>query len=184
MQTAAGTHRIWRTFAHRAFPGRGSVSPARRYSITRKNSLMTPRVKLRRALEDPELLGAALVSPSWKTWRSLLLAAGRGINRRRSRDVQASAGAKHRLAAELMSYGCEHERAHSFRKQGHRVRHEMTCRDSLARFEPSHAASAFDRWTRPRQFAAWSAVLSPAGARTCRANVRHDYPGETGRVEA
>ena len=36
---------------------------------------MTPRVTLRRALEDPELLGTALAGPSWHAWRSLLLAA-------------------------------------------------------------------------------------------------------------
>src|SRR4029453_13909123 len=36
---------------------------------------MKPRVTLRRALEDPELLGAALAGPSWHAWRSLLLAA-------------------------------------------------------------------------------------------------------------
>jgi hypothetical protein len=36
---------------------------------------MTPKVTLRRALEDPELLGAALAGPSWHPWRSLLLAA-------------------------------------------------------------------------------------------------------------
>ena len=36
---------------------------------------MTPKVTLRRALEDPELLGAALAGPSWHAWRSLLLAA-------------------------------------------------------------------------------------------------------------
>jgi hypothetical protein len=36
---------------------------------------MKPRVTLRRALEDPELLGTALEGPSWHPWRSLLLAA-------------------------------------------------------------------------------------------------------------
>jgi hypothetical protein len=36
---------------------------------------MTPRVTLRRALHDPELLGTALAGPSWHTWRSILLAA-------------------------------------------------------------------------------------------------------------
>lgn len=35
----------------------------------------TPSVTLRRALEDPELLGAALAGPSWHEWLSLLLAA-------------------------------------------------------------------------------------------------------------
>jgi hypothetical protein len=35
---------------------------------------MTPKVTLRRALEDPELLGAALAGPSWHPWRSLLFA--------------------------------------------------------------------------------------------------------------
>src|SRR5687767_6443545 len=36
---------------------------------------MTPRVTLRRALQDPELFGTVLAGPSWHTWRSLLLAA-------------------------------------------------------------------------------------------------------------
>jgi hypothetical protein len=35
---------------------------------------MKPRVTLRKALEDPELLGSALAGPSWHAWRSLLLA--------------------------------------------------------------------------------------------------------------
>ena len=36
---------------------------------------MTPRVTLRQALEDPELLGSALAGPTWHAWRSLLVAA-------------------------------------------------------------------------------------------------------------
>src|SRR5918996_816969 len=36
---------------------------------------MTPTVTLRRALEDPNLLGSALAGPSWATWRAILLAA-------------------------------------------------------------------------------------------------------------
>ena len=36
---------------------------------------MTPRVTLRKALEDPGLLGSVLDGPSWHTWRSLLIAA-------------------------------------------------------------------------------------------------------------
>ena len=36
---------------------------------------MKPRVTLRKALEDPELLGSALAGPTWHAWRSLLLAA-------------------------------------------------------------------------------------------------------------
>jgi hypothetical protein len=36
---------------------------------------MTPKVNLRQALEDPELLGAALAGPTWHAWRSLLIAA-------------------------------------------------------------------------------------------------------------
>jgi hypothetical protein len=36
---------------------------------------MTPKVTLRRALSDPELLGGVLAGPSWHAWRSLLLAA-------------------------------------------------------------------------------------------------------------
>jgi hypothetical protein len=35
---------------------------------------MKPKITLRKALNDPELLGAALGGPSWKTWRALLLA--------------------------------------------------------------------------------------------------------------
>jgi hypothetical protein len=35
---------------------------------------MTPKVTLRKALEDPELLGSALAGPTWHAWRSLLLA--------------------------------------------------------------------------------------------------------------
>ena len=36
---------------------------------------MNPRVTLRQALEDPELLGSALAGPTWHAWRSLLIAA-------------------------------------------------------------------------------------------------------------
>ena len=36
---------------------------------------MTPKVSLRQALEDPDLLGSALAGPTWHAWRSLLLAA-------------------------------------------------------------------------------------------------------------
>jgi hypothetical protein len=36
---------------------------------------MKAKVSLRRALEDPELLGSVLAGPSWKAWRSLLIAA-------------------------------------------------------------------------------------------------------------
>jgi hypothetical protein len=36
---------------------------------------MTPRVTLRKALEDPELLGTVLAGPSWHAWRVILLAA-------------------------------------------------------------------------------------------------------------
>ena len=36
---------------------------------------MKPRVTLRKALEDPALLGSALAGPSWLPWRSILLAA-------------------------------------------------------------------------------------------------------------
>ena len=36
---------------------------------------MTPKVTLRKAVEDPELLGSALAGPTWHAWRSLLIAA-------------------------------------------------------------------------------------------------------------
>ena len=36
---------------------------------------MKPRIPLRRALEDKELLGSCLGGDSWHAWRSLLLAA-------------------------------------------------------------------------------------------------------------
>jgi hypothetical protein len=36
---------------------------------------MKAKVSLRKALEDPELLGSVLSGPSWHAWRSLLLAA-------------------------------------------------------------------------------------------------------------
>jgi hypothetical protein len=36
---------------------------------------MTPKVTLRRALDDPQLLGAVLGDNSWHDWRALLLAA-------------------------------------------------------------------------------------------------------------
>ena len=36
---------------------------------------MKPRVTLRKALEDPELLGLALAGSTWHAWRSLLIAA-------------------------------------------------------------------------------------------------------------
>ena len=37
--------------------------------------LVKPKISLRAALDDPELLGTALKGPSWHAWRSLLLAA-------------------------------------------------------------------------------------------------------------
>ena len=36
---------------------------------------MTPKVTLRKALEDPDLLGSALAGPTWHAWRVILLAA-------------------------------------------------------------------------------------------------------------
>ena len=36
---------------------------------------MKPKVSLRKALEDPDLLGSALAGPTWHAWRSLLIAA-------------------------------------------------------------------------------------------------------------
>jgi len=36
---------------------------------------MRPRISLREALQDPELLGHALVGDSWTPWRILLIAA-------------------------------------------------------------------------------------------------------------
>jgi hypothetical protein len=36
---------------------------------------LTPRGTLRQALDDPALVGTALAGPSWRAWRSLLLAA-------------------------------------------------------------------------------------------------------------
>jgi hypothetical protein len=36
---------------------------------------MTPKVSLRKAFEDPELLGSALAGPTWEAWRAILLAA-------------------------------------------------------------------------------------------------------------
>src|SRR5262245_37292415 len=36
---------------------------------------MTPSITLRQALADPQLLGGALAGPSWRAWRTLLIAA-------------------------------------------------------------------------------------------------------------
>ena len=36
---------------------------------------MKPTVSLRKALEDPQLLGGDLPGPSWQAWRMLLIAA-------------------------------------------------------------------------------------------------------------
>ena len=36
---------------------------------------MKPRIPLRRALEDKELLGSSMAGPSWAAWRALLIAA-------------------------------------------------------------------------------------------------------------
>ena len=36
---------------------------------------MIPRVPLREALSDPNLLGTAIAGDSWKSWRVLLIAA-------------------------------------------------------------------------------------------------------------
>src|SRR5262249_23106640 len=35
---------------------------------------MKPKITLRKALNDPELLGAAMAGPSWAVWRTLLIA--------------------------------------------------------------------------------------------------------------
>ena len=35
---------------------------------------MKPRISLREALSDPNLLGSALAGDSWKAWRTLLIA--------------------------------------------------------------------------------------------------------------
>ena len=36
---------------------------------------MRPQVTLRKALQDPHLLGNALPGDSWKSWRTILIAA-------------------------------------------------------------------------------------------------------------
>ena len=36
---------------------------------------MIPRITLRKALADPQLLGGALTGDSWQAWRALLIAA-------------------------------------------------------------------------------------------------------------
>ena len=36
---------------------------------------MIPRVPLREALSDPNLLGSAIAGDSWRSWRTLLIAA-------------------------------------------------------------------------------------------------------------
>jgi hypothetical protein len=36
---------------------------------------MRPKISLRKALNDPELLGSCLGGDSWHSWRSILLAA-------------------------------------------------------------------------------------------------------------
>jgi hypothetical protein len=36
---------------------------------------MIPRVPLREALSDPNLLGTAITGDSWRSWRTLLIAA-------------------------------------------------------------------------------------------------------------
>ena len=41
---------------------------------------MIPRVSLREALSDPNLLGTAIAGDSWRSWRVLLIAAmGEGV---------------------------------------------------------------------------------------------------------
>ena len=42
---------------------------------------MIPRVPLREALSDPNLLGTAIAGDSWSSWRTLLIAAmGEGLH--------------------------------------------------------------------------------------------------------
>ena len=36
---------------------------------------MKPRISLRQSLQDPNLLGAAIAGDSWRSWRTLLIAA-------------------------------------------------------------------------------------------------------------
>jgi hypothetical protein len=51
---------------------------------------MHPRTTLRRALEDPALLGNCLPGDSWRSWRTLLIAAhGRGIYHRLAQALDA-----------------------------------------------------------------------------------------------
>ena len=56
---------------------------------------MKPRVTLRKALEDPELLGSALAGPTWHAWRSLLIAAmGEPLTKDELKTFTLSAGKK------------------------------------------------------------------------------------------
>ena len=49
---------------------------------------MTPKVSLRKALEDPELLGSALVGSTWHPWRVILLAAmGEPLTKDETQDL-------------------------------------------------------------------------------------------------
>src|SRR4029077_16712785 len=52
-----------------------STSPWRYPCHGRGRDRMIPRVALREALSDPNLLGAAIAGDSWRSWRALLIAA-------------------------------------------------------------------------------------------------------------
>jgi hypothetical protein len=48
---------------------------------------MNPRVPLREALSDPNLLGTAIGGDSWSSWRTLLIAAMGEALREDERDI-------------------------------------------------------------------------------------------------
>ena len=68
---------------------------------------MTPRFTLRKALEDPELLGSALAGPTWQAWRSVLLAAmGEPLNKDELETFTKFTAARLRHRSVLTSLWC------------------------------------------------------------------------------
>src|ERR1700740_2126025 len=57
---------------------------------------MIPRVPLREALSDPNLLGSAIAGDSWRSWRTLLIAAmGESLTEDERATFRALTGREH-----------------------------------------------------------------------------------------
>ena len=79
---------------------------------------MIPRVPLREALSDPNLLGTAIAGDSWRSWRTLLIAAMGEELREDEREIFSQADRPRARAAATCRPVRRRDRAKRWQVQG------------------------------------------------------------------